>query len=300
MKKFIYTAAMMLASMAMSAQVVTVGSVDRINPGMSIDKPAISADGSFVVAYAPSQGAIVKITPDGKTATVAQGENLYGLAVTADGGNVVFTRPTYDKNHLRKNSLEVADINTGAVTVMVKPTRQLNAGVSVAGSTVTAVEKGRVRSKSISADKTAAAPVASISYGHLQVTVDGKTTTIDPQGRASYIWPSVSPDGTKVVYWMVGGGCYVCNLDGSDAKNLGALRAAVWAGNDMIIGMDELEGNNQEVTESSLVVCRLADGATQRVTDKTVKAQYPAASADGTKVAFTTPDGQLYMMTLKK
>lgn len=300
MKKIIYTAAMMLVSLSMGAQVVTVGSVDKVNTTGSIDKPAISADGSFVVAYMPQSGGIVKITPDGKTTTVAEGQGLYGLAVTEDGNSVVFNRRTYNKQHLGYTSLEVADLNTGAVKTMVKPTRQLNAGVSVSGSTVTAVEKGKTRAKSFGAGKTMSAPVASISYGHLQVTNNGKTETIDPQGRGSYIWPSVSPDGTKVVYWLVGGGCYVCNLDGSDVQRVGGLRAAVWAGNDMIIGMDEREGMNQEVTASSLVVYRLSDGATQTLTDDTVKAQYPAASKDGSKVAFTTPDGQLYMMTLTK
>lgn len=301
MKKIIYTAFMMLASFAMSAQVVTVNSIDKVNTNLAVDKPAISADGSFVVAYAGSQGAIVKITPDGQFQEIVKGEALYDLAVTGDGNSVVFSRPSFDKNHLRKVSLEVANLTTGNVNVVVKPTRDLNAGVSVSGSTVAAVENGRMRTKSVGSVKNNAAPIASISYGHLQVTVNGKTTTIDPQGRGSYLWPSVSPDGTKVVYWLVGGGCFVCDLDGSNAKSLGALRAPVFAGNDVVIGMFEKDNAEQTAVESSvLVACRIADNTLQRLTDKNIIAQYPAASADGSKVAFVTPEGQLYMMTLTK
>lgn len=300
MKKLFYPAAMMLATLSMSAQVFNVGSIDKINTGVSIAKPSISSDGNFVVGYSADKGAIVKINADGKTQEIAKGEGLYNVTVTGDGNSVVFNRPSYDKKHLRKVSLEIADINSGTVNVMVKPSRNLNAGVSVSGSTVAAVENGKMRVKYVGATKTAAAPFASISYGHLQVTVNGTTTTIDPQGRASYIWPSVSPDGKKVVYWVVGGGCYVCNIDGTNSKSIGNLRAAVFAGNDVIIGMNEIENENQQIEASSLIACRLIDGKLQRLTSNNIKAQYPSANADGSKVAFVTTEGELYMISLSK
>lgn len=301
MKKIFYTAAMMLVSMTMSAQVFTVGSVDRVNTPVVAERVAISPDGSFLAAYAPAKGAIMRITPDGNTTEITRGEGLYDLKVTADGAGVVFTRPTFDKNHLRKISLEAANVESGDVTVLVKPSRHLNAGVSLAGSTVTAVENGRAKVKSLGADKANATPVASINYGHLDVTVNGKTTSIDPQGRGSYIWPSISPDGTKVVYWLVGSGCYVCNLDGSDSKRLGRhLLAPVWAGNDVIIGMAEKDGQAQQIEASTIMAHRLSDNATQALTTDDFIARFPVASADASRVAFTTLDGQIYIMNLSK
>ena len=42
--------------------------------------------------------------------------------------------------------------------------------------------------------------IAPASAAEIGVTVDGKTTTIDPQGRGSYLWPALSPDGTWLYF----------------------------------------------------------------------------------------------------
>jgi len=300
MKKLLLTAALMLAAVAMHAQVFNVASVTRVNTDVCVDQPVISADGSFVVAYSPIQGAIMKIDADGNSTSVVKGDGLYNLRLSADGSNVIFSTPSFDKNHMRKVSLQAADIATGSVTTIVKPSRRLNSGYGVDGSTVTAVENGKVRTKALSGSAVKASPVASINYGHLDVTVGGKTTSIDPQGRGSYIWPSVSPDGTKVCYWLVGRGCFICNLDGSNPVSLGALRAPVWAGNDVIVGMDIPEPSEQNVTASAIKARRISDGATQVLTSYDLRAMYPSASADGSRIAFSTPEGQLHIITLTK
>ena len=299
MKKFFYTVALMLASLSMSAQLVNVQSIQRVNTNVTIDKPVISADGEFVVAQSASKG-IVKINPDGTTAQVANVKDAYNLRLTADGQNVVFCKPEYRTNHLRYVSLQSANVLTKQVSTLVKASRNLNSGVGIDGASVTAVENGKIRTKSLNGSKAVSGAVASINYGHLDITVNGKTKTIDPQGRGSYIWPSISPDGKKVVYWCVGAGCFVCNLDGSNVQRVGALRAAVWAGNNRLVGMDEVEGFAQQVTASSLRVYDLTTGVSQTITGTNVKAQYPSASTDGSRIAFTTPEGELYMITLTK
>ncbi len=299
MRKIFLTAVLMLGAMSMSAQLATVQSVQRIDAGVSVDKPVISADGSFVVAQAGAKG-IVKITADGTCTTVAKAPGAYNLRLTADGQNVVFAAPEYRSNHLRYVSLKSANLATKSVRTLVKASRRLNSGVGIEGNSVTAVENGKARVQSLDGTKAVRSAVASINYGHLDITVNGKTRSIDPQGRGSYIWPSISPDGQKVVYWLVGRGCFVCNLDGTGVQRVGELRAAVWAGNDRLVGMDEVEGTAQQVTASSLRLYDLASGVSQTITNDTVKAQFPSASADGSRIAFTTPEGELYIVTLTK
>ena len=64
--------------------------------------------------------------------------------------------------------------------------------------------------------------------------------------------------------------------------------------------LDEVEGFNQQVTASSLRLYDLTSGVSQTLTDESVKAQFPSASADGSRIAFTTPEGELYILTLTK
>lgn len=298
MKKLFMTVVAMLAFVTGFAQLVTVQSVNKLD-GILSEKAVISPAGDFVVVNTANSLKRVNVA-DGSQSEIVKGSGLYNFAVSADGSQVVYTRPSYKKNHLRYNALEAVNLSDGTVKTIVKPTRRLNSGFSVANGSVNAVENGKLRTVATGTGKAVKAPVASISYGHLQVTVNGKTKTIDPQGRGSYIWPSVSPDGTRVCYWLVGQGCFTCNLDGSDVKSHGPLRAAVWAGNKMLVGQDEVEGNAQQLAACSIVALDVNTNEVQKLTDDSVIATYPSASADGSRIAFSTPTGEIYVINLSK
>ena len=298
MKKLFITAAAMMAFAVCGAQLVTVESVQRVGNALG-EKAVISPDGQFVVTNTMTSLKRVNVS-DGTEKVIANGEGLYNYAVSSDGATVVYSRPQFKKNHLRYVSLESVDATGSAPKVLVKASRKLGSGYSLSNGSLNAVENGKLRTKALGAAKATAAPVASINYGHLDVTVNGKTTTIDPQGRGSYIWPSISPDGTRVCYWLIGGGCFTCNLDGSDVKSHGALRAATWAGDNMLVGMDEVEGDSQKVASCSIVALDVNTNRTQKLTDDTVIATYPSASADGSRIAFTTPAGEIYVINVVK
>lgn len=298
MKKFFMTAAAVLAFLTASAQFVTVESVTKLD-GVLSEKAAISPDGSFVVTNTANALKKVNIA-DGSQTTIVDGAGLYNFAVSADGSSVVYTRPSYNSKHLRYNALEAVNLDNGSVKTIVKATRSLAHGYATTAGTVNAQEKGKVRSVALGNAKAVKAPFAAINFGHLDVTVNGKTSTIDPQGRGSYIWASVNPAGTRVCYWLVGKGCFTCNLDGSDVRSHGKLRAAVWAGNDMLVGQEEKNVQAQQLEASAIVALDVNTNETQKLTDDSVIALYPSASADGKRVAFTTPTGEVYIINLRK
>ena len=298
MKKSFIFGVMMLAALSAGAQTAVPGSLHRV--GTAGGRAVISPDGSFVVSQS-AQGLQKTDLTTGESTPVATGANLYDIAITADGRHVVYTRPSFNDRHLRFNSLESVDLGTGKTTVLVKPTRKLNAGVALSGSTVNAVSEGKARVRSLDGTKAVKAPVASISYGHLQVTgTDGKTVTIDPQGRASYLWPSVSPDGTRVLYRLSGVGTFTCSLDGSDVRRVGNYMFPVWAGNDAVIGVREVEGDSQQLVASTLVAVNLSNGNASDITPADMIASSPSCTADGATVAFTTSDGGIYTVSLTR
>jgi hypothetical protein len=114
----------------------------------------------------------------------------------------------------------------------------------------------------------------------------------------SYLWPEISPDGTKIVFYLAATGCFVCNIDGSNCHHLGTIRAARWMGNDMIVGMFD-QDNGVNVTSSELIASNAAGTVKQTLTDSSVMAMYPSPSADAGKIAFTTPQGELYIMNVE-
>lgn len=294
MKKLFISAAAVLAAFSINAQVFNVGEIQQVKLDGAVDKPVLSADGSFVVAQ--TKGGLQKIDlATGATEVIATGNDLYHTTISPDGKTVVYTRPSYDKNHLRYTALEAVNLDNGKVETIVKPSRNMAAGAAVSNQEVVALNNGKMARKTV--NKTAQAsverPVVAINRGHLMVN----GAILDPQGKGSYLWPALSPDGTKIVYRLVNRGSFVCNLDGSGVQPVGNINAAVWAGNDAIVGM-VTEDNGEYVTAGRIVAHDLKSGENQTLTSDEMIAVYPTATAN--RIAFVDAEGNLYMMDINK
>lgn len=300
MKKQLLAAALLLAATAASAQLVEVNSMQRVEvpEGMIVSVPTLSPDGSFVVVSDAAGTGLTKFGIDGGAPVrVAENASGYDVRISADGNNIIFRQSSIGKDHLRYTALKSFDLTKGSETTLVKPTRNLGAGIALKGNAVTAIEKGKAKVKKLGSGDSKAAPVVSINYGHLDYTADGRTVTLDPQGRGSYLWPVLSPDGTKIAYYLAGRGCFVCNTDGSNPVALGMLRAAKWLDNNTLVGMNDRD--NGEYTTSSAIIATDLNGTRQQLTNETLIAMYPSVSADGKKIAFATPQGELFIINLK-
>ncbi len=298
MKKKLFLAAVLLGmATSMSAQLLNVGSVEKVAvpADLVLDRAVISPDGKTLVVASGQALSQVDLAT-GSVAKVTDNGAISDLKFTGDSRAIVFNRPTYKKN-LRQTAVLSYDLASGKESTLVKPSRNLK-GFATNGSNVMTVDNKKLRVANLAGEQTVSAPVASVYYGQLMVTVDGKTNAIDPLGKGSYLWPSVSPDGTKVVYYFCGKGCYVSNLDGTDAKFVGSIRAPRWIDNSTVVGMNDAD-NGQYVTSSSIVAADL-NGTTQTLTNADVIAMYPSADGAVSKIAFTTPAGEAYIINVNR
>ncbi|MGN0224104.1 MAG: TolB family protein [Muribaculaceae bacterium] len=300
MKKFITAALAVVVAFAANAQLVEPLSTQRVNlaEGTACEQATLSPDGSFAVVGAMGSSTLWRVDIASGTTKVLTNSGLTSsVMISPDGGHVVFNSVTYSDRRLRMTSLRSLDLTSGSEIELVKPSRHLNAGFALSNVGVTAVENGKARVRAFGSAKAQSMPVASINYGHLDITVNGKTTTLDPQGRGSYLWPSVSPDGTKVVYCLSGAGTFVCNIDGTNVRSLGYLHAARWMGNDMVVGMADYD-NGEQILSSTVILSDL-NGTRQALTNDSQIAIFPTASADGKHIAYTTLAGELFIINLK-
>lgn len=299
MRKFILLLVVFASSVA-SAQLLNVGSIEKVNlpAGTVAAMSKLSHDGSFVIINDAAGLSKVNIST-GKTVKIAQKASFVGLSISEDGNTVVFKQPSI-RGKLRYTALKSVNLSNGKETTLVAPSRNLQ-GFNIVGNRVNAVNKGKLSTKALSANASAEAPVASISRGALLVTVNGVTRNISPQGTSgqSYLWPSVSPDGTKVLYYLVGSGAWVCNLDGSNAVKVGTVRAAQWYDNNVIVGMED-EDNGEVVTASKLVAVNAAGTIKQDLTQVSSMAMYPSVAGNGSKISFVTPAGEMFIMSINK
>ena len=302
MKK-VFLAMALCVSFSGFAQVFTVNSIDKVNipANPEAQVAAISPQGDYLLISTCTNKGLTKFdlaTNEAKVLTNAPGAG-YDVQVSQDGQTVVYRENSFTSNHLIKKSLNSVNLATGEVTNLVAPTRDLQ-GVAVQANTVAAVNKGKLAAKSVSAEKaTVAAPVLSIQNRQLMITRNGKTSVFSPNGKNySYIWESVSPDATKALYFVCGVGAFVCNIDGTNVKSLGLIRAPRWYDNNTIVGMQDTDDG--EFILSSKIVATTLNGEMQTLTDSNVIAMYPYASAASGKIAFSTPAGEAYIINVTK
>lgn len=301
MKKQILTAIALAGALWVSAQVVEVASVNEVALpyNVTVMVPTISPDGTFVVASDFTSEALRKITlADGAVSTVTENGNGNGVAISADGSQVVFRRNSIDNRHMRHVSLQSVALADGRETQLAAPSRNIAAGVGLNGNCVSYRLGASTKTRSLDGVVAQPAPFVAINRGHLVYTTGGRSVNLDPQGKGSYLWPALSPDGTKIVYYLAGRGCFVCGTDGSNVRSLGLLRAAKWLDNNTVVGM--VDTDDGHFTTASHIVAERLDGTRQTLTSPELIAMYPSASADGSRIAFATPEGKLYLINLVK
>lgn len=278
--------------MGASAQLLNVGNVAQvpIPEDLTNKVAAISPDGTYLLITTDYNKGLTKYDlATGQMTAVTDVDGAgYDVKISADGQNIVYRETSYTPEHLKMVALKSKDMTTGTTSMLVAPTRDMVVSErTVKGGNKVKAALGLQR------------PTLSIDKLHLMITEGAETREFSPLGTDKrYIWPSVSPDGTKALFYVTGFGAYVCNIDGTDVKELGQVRAPRWYNDNIIVGMND-QDNGVVYTSSSIIAVDLS-GTTQVLTGDDVIAMYPLPDAAGNKIAFSTPTGEAYIITINK
>ena len=234
MKKILLLA-IALVSMMASAQVLEVASVEKLNIPQNADSKiaGIAPDGSYVLITSQTNKGLQRFDLATKmvtTLTEADGAG-YNVEFSADSKTVTYREITYAADRSRLASLVRYDLTSAVKTTLVKPTKDM--------------QRARVRG--------VIAPKVAIQNGELVITVGTTTKVLSPNGQGlSYLWPSISPDGKKIVYY-VAGAVWTCNVDGSGVQRIGNFHAPRWYNNNVVVGMNDTD-DGHVITASSVVI----------------------------------------------
>lgn len=319
MKRYIST---ILAGAALTAgaQIFEVQSVEPITLPAGLRQTqvaAISHDGSFVLLTDDTYNGLARLdlaTGAAEVITTATGAGI-DPSLSADDSHVAFRDVTYSETHRRLTAVQVADLSTRQLTRVVPHSREVQ-GVAISGDAAVAVVAGQTARRTITPPSStsrpdgaraaaprasAERPVLSIAGEQLMITRGGTTTLLSPCGTdgCSYIWPSLSPDGRRVMFYLVGRGIYSCDLNGGDLRFVADLHAPVWYSDDVIVAMNDVDGLDTQVS-SEIIAVRLSDGERQTLCGGSdLIAMYPVANAATRRIAFTTRDGAPHLITLR-
>lgn len=296
MKKYFAAIAATLSGLACFSQVFEVESMQRVRlpEGVRAEQAIPSPDGN-TVAFRDFDGTL-KLTDrmSGAVRTISANGSMMDLAFTGTG-SVIYREASVDAFRRRYVAVKKYDISDGTSALVSAPSRNLQA-VAVRKSDVATVDGGAVLYKKASA--AADFPVVSIDRGLMYVHRGGVRTQVCPLGTEgmSYLWPSVSPDGRRLLFFAAGYGTYTCNLDGSGLRRLGYVWAPVWYDAGRVVGM--VTEDDGHVTTSGYILGLKADGSeSQRLTDESQIAVLPATGAG--RISYTTTSGELFYINVR-
>lgn len=298
MKQLFLSVALALSATAF-AQVLEVESVTPLKlqgVGRSV-VTGVSPKGDFLLLSDAQLNGLAKYDLSTNRIEVISQARSAGLnvAVSADGSCVAYREDSFN-DRLRYTDVKVCNFATGTTKQLLKGARNVN-GVSLQGNTAVTVANGEAKTTALAgkaAKKTA--PVASIVNRRLVLTTNGTSKTLSPLGTdRSYLWPSVSPDGKHICFYVAGTGCYISDLKGKIVARLGKIHAAKWLNSTTVVGMNDTD-DGYTITSSAIVAATI-DGKRQVLTDSSLKAMYPYPA--GNKIFFSTDEGSNYIINIK-
>lgn len=284
---------------ASQAQVLKVQSIDKVTtPSNEMAKQvaAISPNGDYLLLCSQSQEGLIKLdiaTAESKVLTTARGAG-FGTKVSNDGNTIAYQEVTIGQDRLLMRGVKTIDMRTGSTLTLQQPTREFQ-GFDLQNNAVATVSDNKVSIKGGAFTR----PLVSNSNLKLQLTINGETRQFTPNGdQYSYIWTSISPNGDRVLYYVSELGCYSCRLDGSDMIKLGELRAPQWLDDNTVVGMRDYD-DGITIT-SSTIVAKTLDGSEQNLTGDSMIAIFPQVAGKAGKIAFSTIQGEIYIINFTK
>lgn len=230
---------------------------------------------------------------DGKISKLTEAPGAgYKVTISADGTSVLY-REVQLINNRKFTALKQMTLSNGALSELISPTRETFTP-AFSGNQPFFVKGTKLNRKTVSL--AGLKPVIQIEDRKMVIYSGNNRRIFTPNGESeSYIWPSFSPNGSKIVYTVAGKGTFVCTIDGKNVQSLGKLSAPKWLNNNLVIGMDD-RYFGQELISSELLVVSV-DGKMSQIL-ATDKAIYPEPSADGRKIAYSNNEGQLFIMNI--
>ncbi len=219
----------------------------------------------------------------------------FGFALSDDGKTISYRRTLDEASPLRSQELVTQDISSSATTVLERG-EDVSLPIFVRSSVV--YSKKGVIANATSVDVANGVHLLGIEDTKIILLKNGKKVVLDPLGNGSYIWPSLSPDGTKLLAYEMDHGAFISDLDGNVLRMLGRKDNPVWTrdGKWIVYTNDKDDGNT---VLSSDIYCVSADGATvvQLTNTNDVIELYPACSPTENEIVCSSLNGDIYMIS---
>ena len=269
-----------------------------LDPTRQWSQPRFSPDGSRIYLTAPDYRGIWEFDLANQTTRqiTADPGSGYAYALSADGSLLAYRR-TLAPEAIQSRRQELVLLRLGEpIPEVIAQDRKLSVP-AFAGDRLVYLEQPALE-KPGTAD---AVSILGLDQTKIAVLVSGSRRLLDPLGTGRYIWPSLSPDQTRIAAVQMERGALVCDLDGAVLALLGKCNAPSWTHDGRwIIGMDDRDDGHR-VTASDLVYLSPDGVRSGRLTaTEERKEMFPSCSPVDRRIVFSTLDGRVYLLSYQE
>jgi hypothetical protein len=299
-------AAVLLMVLLLTAEVypqtVRVRSVKKVTPdkgGSYLLSGVVPGSGNLLVAGEGYHGLYMLETRRGRMDIVSSEPGAgYEPAVTADGNKIFYRSDSFSDNR-KYSSVWSYDIPSGSRELLLEKGRGVNPP-AVTGNAVLLKSDSEIRIEQHG-------PVLKSGSRNAFVVIEemmpvlyrgDERTELMPNGDGFYIWASLSPDGTRILYNYQGRGTYICSTDGKILHDLGRINAPRWFNDMIVIGMDDKD-DGYRITSSDLVCWSLGEQERVTLTSTPERSEMFPFAVDRRRIAFCTDNGEIYIMKVR-
>jgi Tol biopolymer transport system component len=224
----------------------------------------------------------------------------FGWTVSGDGAHLAYRRTLATPDQVNRTQEIVRLDLVSGLPMTVASASSVELPVYAGGVLVVNDALKGVAVVSRETPELAATAVLGIENQKIVLMKGGEKVLLDPFGDGSYIWPSLSPDGQRLLAYDMRRGAFICDLGGTVVTRLGRLDAPVWSrSGSWIISMKEVNDGN--VITGSDLYATTSDGRKQvRLTSTPTIELMPACSPVDSRILCSTSGGSILMLTYEE
>ena len=232
----------------------------------------------------------------------------YQARFSPDGSEILFRYNTY-QNHRKFSTLALQNIDSKKTSELVKNKRDLSPPhyfekKSILFNLQNEKQVYDLSAKKIKSESTLSKPVSSepVVYtenSQLIISRNGQEKVLKPAGQGHYIWGSLSPDKSRILFTVAGKGTYISDLEGKIIAGLGHANYPNWSPDGRwVVGVQDRD-DGHKITHSEIIVVS-ADGQNKyQLTNTENKIELnPDWSPVENKIVYDTIDGKIEILQL--